>query len=112
MKKAEQADTLKERIIKLIENITYQTFIYTSRGLFERDKLIFICQMTIQVHNNYLYIYIYRYRLYKIIVYTQIKYFFILDPTSSTKNKIIRVRIFIEKAYNTWLKLSIRLYFV
>jgi len=34
----------------LIENITYKTFIYTSRGLFEKDKLIFICQMTIQVH--------------------------------------------------------------
>jgi len=49
MRNAEKADTLKERIVKLIENITYKTFIYTSRGLFEKDKLIFICQMTIQV---------------------------------------------------------------
>lgn len=49
MRNAEKADNLNERIIKLIENITYQTFVYTSRGLFEKDKLIFICQMTIQV---------------------------------------------------------------
>lgn len=49
MRNAEKADNLNERIIKLIENITYQTFMYTSRGLFEKDKLIFICQMTIQV---------------------------------------------------------------
>lgn len=49
MRNAEKADTLNERIVNLIENITYQTFIYTSKGLFEKDKLIFICQMTIQV---------------------------------------------------------------
>jgi len=49
MRNAEKADTLKERIVKLIENITYKMFVYTSRGLFEKDKLIFICQMTIQV---------------------------------------------------------------
>jgi len=49
MRNAEKADTFNERIIKLIENITYQTFIYTTRGLFEKDKLIFICQMAIQV---------------------------------------------------------------
>jgi len=51
-------NVLKERIAILIENITYKTFIYTSRGLFEKDKLIFICQMTIQVHivfMNYIY---------------------------------------------------------
>lgn len=50
MKNAEIADTLNKRINNLIDNITYQTFIYTSRGLFEKDKLIFICQVTIQVH--------------------------------------------------------------
>lgn len=49
MKNTEKADTLKERIVKLIDNITYKTYVYTSRGLFERDKLIFICQMVIQV---------------------------------------------------------------
>ncbi|VVC32244.1 Hypothetical protein CINCED_3A002285 [Cinara cedri] len=49
MRNSEKADTLNERIVNLIENITYQTFIYTSRGLFEKDKLIFICQLTIQI---------------------------------------------------------------
>lgn len=50
MREAEKADTLNKRIVNLVDNITYQTFIYTSRGLFEKDKLIFICQVTIQVH--------------------------------------------------------------
>lgn len=54
MRNAEKADNLNERIAKLIENITYQTFIYTSRGLFEKDKLIFICQMTIQVNTFFI----------------------------------------------------------
>ncbi|XP_025202252.1 dynein beta chain, ciliary-like, partial [Melanaphis sacchari] len=49
MNNAEKADTLKKRIANLVDNITYQTFIYTSRGLFEKDKLIFICQVTIQI---------------------------------------------------------------
>ncbi|CAI6373183.1 unnamed protein product [Macrosiphum euphorbiae] len=49
MREAEKADTLHKRIVNLVDNITYQTFIYTSRGLFEKDKLTFICQVTIQV---------------------------------------------------------------
>lgn len=49
MRNADKTDILNERIVNLIENITYQTFIYTSKGLFEKDKLIFICQLTIQV---------------------------------------------------------------
>lgn len=52
MRNAVKADKLIERIVNLIENITYETFIYTSRGLFEKDKLIFICQLTIQVCFN------------------------------------------------------------
>lgn len=52
MRNTEKANTLNERIIKLIDSITYQTFIYTSRGLFEKDKLTFICQMAIQVNPN------------------------------------------------------------
>jgi len=52
MRDAEKADTLNKRIVNLVDNITYQTFIYTSRGLFEKDKLIFICQVTIQVHTQ------------------------------------------------------------
>lgn len=49
MRNAEKANSLSQRIVNLVDNITYQTFIYTSRGLFEKDKLIFIVQMTIQV---------------------------------------------------------------
>jgi len=55
MRDAEKADTLNKRIVNLVDNITYQTFIYTSRGLFEKDKLIFICQVTIQVHKIQIY---------------------------------------------------------
>jgi len=55
MREAEKADTLHKRIVNLVDNITYQTFIYTSRGLFEKDKLTFICQVTIQVHNIQIY---------------------------------------------------------
>jgi len=55
MRDAEKADTLNKRIVNLVDNITYQTFIYTSRGLFEKDKLIFICQVTIQVRIQILY---------------------------------------------------------
>lgn len=57
MRNAEKSDTLKRRIINLIDNITYQTFVYTSRGLFEKDKLIFIVQMAIQVLFSYKFIF-------------------------------------------------------
>lgn len=43
------ADTLGERVINLLDCITFSVFMYTSRGLFERDKLIFMTMMTIQI---------------------------------------------------------------
>jgi hypothetical protein len=49
MTKAKKSDNLKGRVANLVESITFMTFQYTSRGLFERDKLIFMAQMTIQV---------------------------------------------------------------
>ncbi|XP_031848127.1 dynein beta chain, ciliary [Nomia melanderi] len=49
IKFAEEADTLPNRVALLIDSITYLVFIYTSRGLFENDKLTFLCQMTIQI---------------------------------------------------------------
>ncbi|XP_015433748.1 PREDICTED: dynein beta chain, ciliary-like [Dufourea novaeangliae] len=49
IKFAEAADTLVKRVALLIDSITYLVFIYTSRGLFENDKLTFLCQMTIQI---------------------------------------------------------------
>ena len=34
-------ENVSERVEKLIDTVTYETFVYTSRGLFEKDKLIF-----------------------------------------------------------------------
>lgn len=47
--KAEPGETLDLRVTNLIDCITYSVFQYTSRGLFECDKLIFASQMTFQV---------------------------------------------------------------
>ncbi|KAG7187946.1 hypothetical protein KM043_013908 [Ampulex compressa] len=46
---ATPSETLLKRVNNLMENITYHIFVYTSRGLFEADKLIFLCHMTIQI---------------------------------------------------------------
>lgn len=42
-------ETVMERVNKLIDCITFSVFQYTTRGLFECDKLIFSSQMTFQV---------------------------------------------------------------
>ena len=47
--KAEKSEDLKQRVSNLIDSITYMVFVYTSRGLFERDKLIFTSQVTFLV---------------------------------------------------------------
>jgi dynein heavy chain len=47
--RSEPAEEVKQRVINLIDCITYSVFVYTSRGLFERDKLIFTAQMTFLV---------------------------------------------------------------
>lgn len=47
--KADPSDEVKQRVKNLIDCITYSVFVYTTRGLFEKDKLIFITQMTFQV---------------------------------------------------------------
>lgn len=49
IKFAEPTDTLGKRVASLIDSVTYLVFTYTSRGLFESDKLIFLCQLTLQV---------------------------------------------------------------
>ena len=50
--RAETADDVKQRVLNLIDSITYMVFMYTSRGLFEEDKLIFTSQVTFQVCSN------------------------------------------------------------
>lgn len=42
-------EKLSKRVNNLIDSITYMVFVYTSRGLFETDKLTFLCTMSIQV---------------------------------------------------------------
>ncbi|GLG98379.1 Putative dynein heavy chain [Gryllus bimaculatus] len=46
---AEAAERLVDRLPNLLDSITFCVFMYTNRGLFERDKLIFMSQMTIQI---------------------------------------------------------------
>lgn len=50
--KAEPAEKLKERVFNLLDNISFSVFMYTSRGLFECDKLIFMAQMIFQILLN------------------------------------------------------------
>ena len=47
--RAEMADDVKTRVGFLTECITYNVFMYTTRGLFECDKLIFTAQMAFQI---------------------------------------------------------------
>ena len=49
IQKAKMDEDVDERVANLTDSITYQVFQYTSRGLFECDKLIFTVQMTFQI---------------------------------------------------------------
>ncbi|CAG0895270.1 unnamed protein product, partial [Cyprideis torosa] len=48
IERAEPSPDVKERVENLLDCITYSVFMYTSRGLFEKDKLIFMTQMVFQ----------------------------------------------------------------
>ena len=43
------SENLKTRVQSLIDSITYAVFVYTTRSLFEVDKLTFLTQMTFQI---------------------------------------------------------------
>lgn len=51
IKRADKSEDVKERVNHLIDSITYSVFMYTARGLFERDKLTFIAQVAFQVRS-------------------------------------------------------------
>ncbi|XP_060805137.1 dynein beta chain, ciliary [Amyelois transitella] len=46
---AEPSEDLDGRVRNLLDSITFSVFVYTSRGLFERDKLVFLFLITLQV---------------------------------------------------------------
>nr|KAF6455667.1 dynein axonemal heavy chain 17 [Rousettus aegyptiacus] len=49
IQKTSPADEVRQRVINLTDEITYSVYMYTARGLFERDKLIFLAQVAFQV---------------------------------------------------------------
>ncbi|XP_053528697.1 dynein axonemal heavy chain 9 isoform X1 [Artibeus jamaicensis] len=49
VQKASPAESLQERVTNLIDSITFSVYQYTTRGLFECDKLTYLAQLTFQV---------------------------------------------------------------
>uniref|UniRef100_A0A8C3V2Y5 Dynein axonemal heavy chain 17 n=1 Tax=Catharus ustulatus TaxID=91951 RepID=A0A8C3V2Y5_CATUS len=49
IERAAPADSLPGRVLSLSDSITFSVFQYTTRGLFERDKLTFSAQLTFQI---------------------------------------------------------------
>ncbi|XP_061032339.1 dynein axonemal heavy chain 9 [Eubalaena glacialis] len=49
VEKAAPDESLKERVANLIDSITFSMYQYTTRGLFECDKLTYLSQLTFQV---------------------------------------------------------------
>ncbi|KAK6302906.1 hypothetical protein J4Q44_G00272610 [Coregonus suidteri] len=49
VEQAEVCEDVRSRVNTLIDDITYSTFNYISRGLFERDKLTFTAQLAFQL---------------------------------------------------------------
>ncbi|XP_060795606.1 dynein axonemal heavy chain 9-like [Neoarius graeffei] len=47
--KATPDEELKQRVLNLIDSITFSVFQYTTRGLFECDKLTYMAQLTFQI---------------------------------------------------------------
>lgn len=47
--KAEPAPELDARVLNLLDSITFCVYVYTCRGLFERDKIVFLFLVTLQV---------------------------------------------------------------
>lgn len=51
---ADASSDVKTRVNMLIDCITFSTFNYINRGLFERDKLTFAAQLTFQVTHSHM----------------------------------------------------------
>lgn len=49
IKVSDPDEDVTKRVQNIIDTITFNVFVYTTRGLFERDKLIFTAQMVFQI---------------------------------------------------------------
>ncbi|XP_023385619.1 dynein heavy chain 9, axonemal [Pteropus vampyrus] len=49
VEKSAPSESLKERVTNLIDSITFSVYQYTTRGLFECDKLTYLAQLTFQI---------------------------------------------------------------
>ncbi|KAG8443036.1 hypothetical protein GDO86_011741 [Hymenochirus boettgeri] len=49
IERAKQSDDVSDRVASLTESITHSVFLYTSQGLFEKDKLTFLSQTAFQI---------------------------------------------------------------
>jgi len=49
IERASPDESLQVRVLNLIDSITFSVFQYTTRGLFECDKLTYTAQVTFQV---------------------------------------------------------------
>ncbi|VDN97799.1 unnamed protein product [Rodentolepis nana] len=49
MNRANSSDDVKVRVRNIIDSVTYSVYIYTSRGLFEKDKLLFTAQVAFRI---------------------------------------------------------------
>lgn len=52
VEKAAPHDSLPQRVASLLDSITFSVFQYTTRGLFECDKLTYLAQLAFQVKAN------------------------------------------------------------
>ncbi|XP_003791133.1 dynein heavy chain 9, axonemal [Otolemur garnettii] len=49
VERAAPGDSIKERVANLLDSITFSVYQYTTRGLFECDKLTYLAQLTFQI---------------------------------------------------------------
>ncbi|XP_004857611.1 dynein heavy chain 9, axonemal isoform X1 [Heterocephalus glaber] len=49
VERATPDESLRERVTNLIDSITFSVYQFTARGLFERDKLTYLAQLTFQI---------------------------------------------------------------
>lgn len=74
---ADASSDVKARVNTLIDCITFSTFNYINRGLFERDKLTFAAQLTFQVNRLHMKSYCYYTRQLSILCWMCVYFIFV-----------------------------------